>query len=42
MNKSSLVKKYNANPNETEFEIAVKNGFDRIWDCGTLSFEKLF
>jgi hypothetical protein len=42
MNKSSLIKKYNANPNETEFEIAVKNGFDRIWDCGTLSFEKLF
>ena len=42
MNKSTLIKKYNAHPKDTEFDIAVKNGFDRIWDCGSLSFEKIF
>ena len=26
-------------PEKSEWQIAMKNGFDRIWDCGTMKFE---
>jgi hypothetical protein len=28
-----------SNPQKSEWQIAMKNGFDRIWDCGTMKFE---
>jgi hypothetical protein len=27
------------NPNETEYINMVKNGYDRIWDCGKVKYE---
>jgi len=30
---------YPEDKNLTGWEIAVKNGYDRIWDCGTMKFE---
>ena len=29
-------------PELTEWENMVKNGYDRIWDCGTILYEKNF
>ncbi len=37
--KHKLLKENKEFENFTEWEIAVKNGYDRIWDCGTLKFE---
>lgn len=30
------------NPNETETQMALKNGYHRIWDCGYLVYEKIY
>ncbi len=37
--KHELLKLYPKDKNLTGWEIAVKNGYDRIWDCGTMKFE---
>lgn len=37
--KHELLKLYLEDKNLTGWEIAVKNGYDRIWDCGTMKFE---
>ncbi len=37
--KHELLKLYPEDKNLTGWEIAVKNGYDRIWDCGTMKFE---
>ena len=34
-----LAELYGNEENLTGWELAVKNGYDRIWDCGTLKFE---
>ena len=39
LNKQVLIKKFNGDKNKKEFEIAVENGYDRIWDCGAMHFE---
>jgi len=39
--KSVLVGK-GFDPNKTEWEIMRENGYDRIWDCGTMKFELTF
>lgn len=31
-----------SNPQKSEWQIAMKNGFDRIWDCGSMKFEMDF
>ena len=41
-NKQTLLKLFNGDPNKTEWELAQENGFDRIWDCGTMKFELKF
>ena len=38
-NKQTLLKEFNGDPSKTEWDLAQENGFDRIWDCGTLKFE---
>lgn len=38
-NKQKFIKTYNENSNLTEWEMAKKNKFDRIWDCGSLKFK---
>jgi very-short-patch-repair endonuclease len=38
-NKQTLLKEFNGDPSKTEWELAQENGFDRIWDCGTMKFE---
>lgn len=38
-NKQNLIRLHNADPNLTEWEIAKKNKYDRIWDCGSLAFK---
>jgi very-short-patch-repair endonuclease len=38
-NKQSLLKEFKGDSNKTEWELAQENGFDRIWDCGTMKFE---
>lgn len=37
-NKQKLIQIHNENPNLTEWEIARKYRYDRIWDCGSLKF----
>lgn len=37
-NKHTLLEKFGGNKNNTEWELAIENGFDRIWDCGTMKF----
>lgn len=37
--KHKLIELYGNEENLTGWEIAIKNGYDRIWDCGTLKFE---
>jgi len=43
--KKNIEHKYNKgelsyyNPNETEYVNMVKNGYDRIWDCGKIKYE---
>lgn len=37
-NKQKLIQLYNENSNLTEWEIAKKYRYDRIWDCGSLKF----
>lgn len=39
MTKHKLLEMYNASKEKTEWEIAIENGFDRIWDCGSMKFE---
>ena len=39
--KSALVKE-GFDPNKTEEQIMFERGYDRIWDCGQLKFEKKF
>lgn len=38
-NKQSLLKEFNGDPSKTEWQLAQENGYDRIWDCGTMKFE---
>ena len=38
LNKQTLLKKFNGDKNKTEWILAQENGYDRIWDCGTLKF----
>lgn len=38
LNKQRLLKEFGGDPNKTEDELAKKNGFDKIWDCGSLKF----
>jgi hypothetical protein len=43
--KKNIEHKYNKgelsyyNPDETEYINMIKNGYDRIWDCGNAKFE---
>lgn len=37
-NKQVLIKKFNADTNFTEWQIAKNNKMDRIWDCGSMKF----
>jgi hypothetical protein len=37
--KHKLTELFGNEENLTGWELAVKNGYDRIWDCGTLKFE---
>lgn len=37
-NKQKLLQIHNENPNLTEWEIARKYRYDRIWDCGSMKF----
>lgn len=37
-NKHTLLNKFGGNKNNTGWELAIQNGFDRIWDCGTMKF----
>ncbi len=30
---------YNYDPNKTEYEIMLEDGYARVWDCGNLIFE---
>ena len=39
LNKNKLLKLYSADSKKTGWQIAQDNGYDRIWDCGTLKFE---
>lgn len=40
LRKDVLLKMFpESNPQKSEWQIAMKNGFDRIWDCGTMKFE---
>ena len=39
LNKQTLLKEFNGDSSKTEWELAQENGFDRIWDCGTMKFE---
>jgi hypothetical protein len=42
-NKQILKKRFeNFNPNISEWKNMKANGYDRIWDCGTLTFEKYY
>jgi len=41
LNKIKLLETYKGDKNKTGFELAIENGYDRIWDCGTLVFEKI-
>lgn len=36
--KSEAVRRFNADPNLTEWEIMQQNGYDRIWDCGSIKY----
>ena len=39
LRKDILLKKFpDANPEKSEWQIAMKNGYDRIWDCGNMKF----
>jgi len=41
--KQSILKKFaKSNPDISEWENMIELGFDRIWDCGSLKYEKLF
>lgn len=33
-----MIKKFNAEPILTEWQIAKNNKMDRIWDCGSMKF----
>jgi len=39
LSKTKLLKKYDLNKNLTEWEMAQKLGYDRIWDCGKFKYE---
>jgi very-short-patch-repair endonuclease len=36
--KHKLIEAFNGDKNKTEWELAKENGFDRIWDCGSMKF----
>jgi len=42
LNKIKLLEIYGGDKNKTGHELAVENGYDRIWDCGSMHFEILF
>jgi hypothetical protein len=37
--KSEALRVYGGSPDETEWEIMQRNGWDRIWDCGKKRWE---
>lgn len=41
LNKIKLLEVYGGDKNKTGFELAIENGYDRIWDCGAMSFEMI-
>ena len=41
MAKHLMLKKFGGDAIKTGWQLAQENGYDRIWDCGTLKFEKL-
>lgn len=42
LRKDVLISKYGCDENETEHSFCLKNGLYRIYDCGTLVFQKIF
>lgn len=40
--KHILLEKFGGDELKTEWELARENGYDRIWDCGSLKFEMNF
>ncbi len=42
MAKHLMLKKFGGDVIKTGWQIAQENGYDRIWDCGTLKFQKIF
>lgn len=41
LNKIKLLEMYGGDKNKTGQELAIENGYDRIWDCGSMSFEMI-
>lgn len=39
LNKIKLLEIYGGDKNKTGNELAIENGYDRIWDCGAMCFE---
>lgn len=39
LNKIKLLEMYGGDKNKTGQELAIENGYDRIWDCGAMNFE---
>ncbi|MEM2159553.1 MAG: NUMOD3 domain-containing DNA-binding protein [Candidatus Nitrosotenuis sp.] len=42
LQKHKLLKKFDGDPDKTEWELAQENGFNRIWDCGNYVFYREF
>jgi very-short-patch-repair endonuclease len=38
MTKHTLLERFGGDKNKTEWQLAIDNGYDRIWDCGSMKF----